>query len=426
MILALVACTAARDPSPPALRELLAATDLDPDPAVLEVDLLAHADGARWTWVDPWGGGSFLDLGGAERLVVHLTNALPVSTTLHIHGLRLLASQDGTVHSQHLVFPGESHDYFVDVVDEGLAWYHPHFDSAEQVERGLYAPIRAQGGDPLPVSADRVIVLDDTRLLPDGSPDLAETPEDRYAGRVGDVLLVNGDPAGIGTVVAGRRERWRFLNAANARVFRLDLHATEIAHEGGTLAVPRAVEEVVLSPGDRVEVVVDVLGGERFDVSALPYDRGYGAEPAEPEVLFSVLGIGGPPPGPLPIRAARPSLSAPDAALRELVFSRVSPDRYAVDGESWPFNTPLTAEAGAVERWALRNDTEAELPFHLHGTFMQAETGWEDVVTVPPHDHREVLVPLDAPGAWMFHSHVLEHAELGMMGVIDVRAGTPE
>jgi FtsP/CotA-like multicopper oxidase with cupredoxin domain len=431
-----VACAAPDVAGLRLLPEIRPATDRDPDPAVLEVELVAQEaevevlDGTTtdlWVWRDPGAEpgmpGPLLDLAGASRLVIHLANALPQSTTIHVHGLRLPADQDGTVHAQLVVYPGETWDYAFDVVDEGLAWLHPHVESHLQLERGLYAPIRASGGDPLPVSADRVIVLDDLRLDADGAFDPLITADDLYAGRTADLLLVNGAPAGTSTVLAGRRERWRLLNAATARTFRLGLPATVIAHEGGTLAAPEGVDEVVLAPGDRVEVLLEVARGERFPVEALPVDRGFGPEPASPELLFEVVGIGGPDPGPIPTRAGRPPLVAPDAPLRELVFTREASTRYAIGGQSWPFDVPLEGALGAVERWRLVNETGADLPFHLHGTFFQPAVDpprWEDVASVPPETTLEVLVPLDAPGAWMFHSHVLEHAEAGMMGTIVV------
>ena len=435
-----------RDPGPIVLLpEPVAAVDLDPDPDVLEVDLVAReadvavvGDGPTdlWVWADRAAEGAtmpgpLLDLGDATRLVVHVDNQLPEATTLHLHGLRIPADQDGTPSSQLVIWPGESWDYVVDVVDEGLAWYHPHLSSHRQVERGLYAPIRMPGGDPLPVSADRVIVLDDLRVHDDGRFDDEWTADDLYAGRIGSTILVNGALAGTGTVLAGRRERWRLLNAATARTFRVDLGADAlvIAHEGGTLAAPAAAREVVLAPGDRLEVLVDTDLDDRHDVTLVPYDRGFGPEPGEPLALFAVVGVGGPDPGPLPARSGRPPIDAPDAAIRELRFQRLTEARYAIDGQSWPFDAHLDGVLGEIERWRLINETDIAVPFHLHGTFVQLETAdgspsWEDVVTVPPLGVTEVLVPLDAEGDWMLHTHVLEQAELGMMGMIHVEPQT--
>ncbi len=427
------------------LPEPVAAADLDPDPAVLEVDLVAReADVSLvsagltdlWVWADRSADGAsvpgpLLDLGDATRLVLHLENQLLEATTLHLHGLRIPADQDGTPSSQLVIWPGESWDYVVDVVDEGLGWYHPHLSSHRQVERGLYAPIRMPGGDPLPVSADRVIVLDDLRLHEDGRFDDEWTADDLYAGRIGSTLLVNGALAGTGTILAGRRERWRLLNAAAARTFRVDLgtDALLIAHEGGTLAQPVRAREVVLAPGDRLEVLVDTEFGDRHDVTLAPYDRGLGPEPLESLALFAVVGVGGPDPGPVPARQARPPIVAPDAAMRELRFQRLTDLRYAIDGQSWPFDVHLDGVLGDRERWRLINETDQDVPFHLHGTFVQLESAdgapsWEDVVTVPPLGVTDVLVPLDAEGAWMLHTHVLEQAELGMMGMIHVEPPT--
>jgi FtsP/CotA-like multicopper oxidase with cupredoxin domain len=70
-------------------------------------------------------------------------------------------------------------------------------------------------------------------------------------------------------------------------------------------------------------------------------------------------------------------------------------------------------------------------PFHLHGMFFQVLSvngvppvvpwGWKDTVNVPRGSKLRFAVQLDPPGRWVFHCHILEHAERGMMGELVIR-----
>src|SRR5687768_3314211 len=121
--------------------------DLSPDPQVLEINLearLAQVEYAPGQQVEAWtynGGipGPLIRLSVGDRLIVHFTNRLPQSTTVHWHGLRVPIQMDGVPDiSQPEVKTGESFTYDFVVPDAGLFWYHPHVASAAQVGFGLY------------------------------------------------------------------------------------------------------------------------------------------------------------------------------------------------------------------------------------------------------------------------------------------------
>jgi len=103
---------------------------------------------------------------------------------------------------------------------------------------------------------------------------------------------------------------------------------------------------------------------------------------------------------------------------------------FSINDEVWPFNQPVMVKQGGVEIWEVKNEAEMDHPFHLHGMFFevldvngvaQTRRGWKDTVNVPmargttPGTMR-FAVRYDALGMWMFHCHILEHAERGMMG----------
>jgi FtsP/CotA-like multicopper oxidase with cupredoxin domain len=109
---------------------------------------------------------------------------------------------------------------------------------------------------------------------------------------------------------------------------------------------------------------------------------------------------------------------------------RAEPE-FFINGEKWPTVTPIDVPLGATELWEVKNDAEMDHPFHLHGVFFQvierngvleAPVGNKDTVIVPKHSSLRFAVRFDAEGPWMYHCHILEHAERGMMGHVMVGA----
>jgi FtsP/CotA-like multicopper oxidase with cupredoxin domain len=122
------------------------AMDLNPDPGIVEIRLEARVAKTRISAekeVEAWtydGGlpGPLIRIRVGSRLMVHFTNNLPKSTTVHWHGVRVPIGMDGVPGiSQPDVQPGASFTYDFVVPDAGLFWYHPHVSSALQVGNGL-------------------------------------------------------------------------------------------------------------------------------------------------------------------------------------------------------------------------------------------------------------------------------------------------
>jgi FtsP/CotA-like multicopper oxidase with cupredoxin domain len=89
------------------------------------------------------------------------------------------------------------------------------------------------------------------------------------------------------------------------------------------------------------------------------------------------------------------------------------------------------APLGTTEIWEIENVVGMDHPFHLHGfQFQVLERGgrpepfasWKDVVNVRKHESARIIVRYDDyPGMWMFHCHILDHEDHGMMGILEVR-----
>src|SRR5882672_10214636 len=157
-----------------------------------------------------------------DTLVAHLINHLPEPTVVHWHGVRLPSVMDGTESVQTVVQPGESFEYRFTLPDAGTFWYHSHANETVQIERGLYGALVVLGPNEPVFDADRVLVLDDLKL--DRKGRIAKTALfDRHSGREGQVVLINGRAQPELQIAAGQTERWRIVNASNARYVLLSL-----------------------------------------------------------------------------------------------------------------------------------------------------------------------------------------------------------
>ena len=392
--------------------------------------------------------GPTIEVEEGDRVVIHFQNDLPVPSTIHWHGLQLPFIADGSPF--HPIAPGASHDY-VFTVQPGTAgtyWYHPHphHHTGQQVGRGLYGAfiVRAPD-DPLPADLpEQVLVLSDNRFLPDGSFDFPEAHSmagriDAENGREGDVLFVNGTVMPTLAIRSGEVQRWRIINASAARVYRLALPGHTFLHvgsDGGLFERPVEVEEIVLANSERVELLVRGTGapGSRVMLQTLPYDRyipqtrpaGWNqprelltlaytdASPVEPPALPEVL------------RPVLPIDTTEATATRVMALTQGFINGRAMDMD----RVDVQARLGATEIWQIENLVGMDHPFHLHGFRFQVLDrngvpepfpSWKDTVNVPKHETARFIVRYDAfPGKWMFHCHILDHEDNGMMGVLEI------
>ncbi len=191
--------------------------------------------------------------------------------------------------------------------------------------------------------------------------------------------------------------------------------------------------------------------GQALDWKTLRYDRGHGTGALPDAVIFQMRqGDAGPiPTPPLPTSlAVIPELPAA-SVQRELRLeesmggggahgghgagsSHGMVAVFSINGQVYPNASPLSAQLGSIEEWSIVNTTEMDHPFHLHGFRFQvaSENGeapgfaaWRDTINIPAEQTVVFRVRLeDHPGIWMFHCHILEHAERGMAGELEVLA----
>lgn len=452
--------TSGRDEQPPGWDEAIApkvAEDLNPDPSVLEVNLEARIEEleilpgvqtAVWTYNGSVPG-PLLRARRGDRLIVHFTNHLPEPTTIHWHGMRVPASMDGTHAVQDPVEPGESFTYEFELLDAGTFWYHPHINSSAQVGYGLYGPIVVDDpDDPLPVD-DVVLVLSDMSLDDNGQLQPGDKDEwfGDFFGREGSVQLVNGQVRPRLRMKAGVPQRWRVINAARARYFQIALAGAEwlrVGGDGGLIDRPLPLEVFRLAASERADVLVtlpeDAVG--EAQVMSEDADRFHLGVPGPPEPFIDVEVVAAE--GKSQLRVPEtlrkfPELEVEGALPRSIELGeRVVNDvaHLAINGEvhdpsAHVHSTDHVAYVGDTEIWEVVNATDYDHPFHLHGfSFQVLDVGgrpwpvreWKDSVNVPRRETLRFVVTYDdRPGLWMFHCHILDHAQLGMMAVLDVR-----
>ena len=385
-----------------------------------------------------------------DRLQVTLVNELDHATNLHTHGL--FVSPDGNGDNPFIaVEPGQRFDYDIHLPEDhppGLFWYHPHHHGtvADQIFGGLYGAIIVEDPTDLPVTRERVLVISDITL--DASGDVAAaTRADQMMGREGETVLVNGQVRPVLRARPGERERWRVVNACVSR--HLDLRVpgqdlTLLGMDSGRTPTPRPVDRVLLAPGNRADLIVQTGPGSG-EVLAVPVDRGapmgmmMGSPTSGATLALARVEVDGAPPeplGPLPRQPAPRDLSGVDVARRRELTLAMGMGMgmgggmsFTIDGKEFdPDRIDQDVAVGDVEEWTLVNTSPMDHPFHLHvwpmqvlreGTHTPEDVTWRDVVTIPAHGSTVVRIPFDRyAGRTVYHCHILDHEDLGMMGVI--------
>ena len=228
--------------------------------------------------------------------------------------------------------------------------------------------------------------------------------------------------------------RLRLINACNARMLllaRADGRPLQvIAHDGHLLEAPRAAGG---GPADAGPAPGPAAGArwrpQPVELLHKPYNRGAQREPSRPEPLFSVRPQGG-------SARASPAGTARDASSGSI--RRMSRSA-AASGWRWRSSprtassqlAPIEARLGDLELWEITNVDTQDHVFHLHTWPFQvwrrdgvalSDPGWRDTINLVPGERVEILIPFrDFAGRSVFHCHIAEHGDAGMMGIIEVR-----
>lgn len=397
------------------------------------------------------------------EVYARLRNGIGEPTTIHWHGIRLDNAMDGVAHlTQHAVEPDQFFDYRFKVPDAGTFWYHPHAHQVMQQDRGLYGLLIVEEPEPVAVDRDVSLMIDDWRLNPDGTIEtqsLAHLFDAAHAGRIGNLLTVNGEVAPKLPARAGERLRVRLCNACNSRILELlfeNARAQIVAVDGQPVS-PEPLQHdgtLELPPSGRVDLVLDLTGepGSMGAIKEMTQQR--------PITLAQLVLAEGTRARERPLDGAvslpRNPVQVPNLAQDPLVFtllmeggamSRMAGAEFegeyyglrdlaqqhrmvwAFNGKAGDHDSPMfTVRSGRPVVIQITNDTAWPHAMHIHGHHMlvaartrgTVKPWFRDTVLMQPREEMTVAFVADNPGRWMFHCHMLEHQMSGMSAYFEV------
>lgn len=402
-----------------------------------------------------WGPTLIMRKGDTVGLTV--ANALDEEITTHWHGLHLPAEMDGG--PMQPIAAGCTWAAAFEVMNNAATyWYHPHAHELtwKQLNQGAGGFIIVQDDDEDALALPRTYGVDDIPLILTsrkfGSDNAIETD-----GIYGDHMLTNGTLSAEVNLPA-QLVRFRILNGEIERVYNLGFGDDRTFHvittDGGLVDTPVPVTRLLMAPGERYEIVVDLGGdaaGSAVEFKAYNGGQPFGFPGGEPgttgafgsllnDTTFDILrinviaakanGITA-----LPATLATNALwSAPDATNdRTIRITDTGP------GSPFTFNdagydmTTIneTVVLDTVEKWSIQNGAVFSHSFHIHdvqfsivsrstGEVRDYEKGWKDTLYIFTNETVEFVAKFDDFASddhpFMYHCHMANHEDEGLMG----------
>ena len=408
---------------------------------------------------------------------LQFTNSLQQATNIHWHGLIIPSEMDGF---PSLVTLPESTFHYQFSVNQraGTYWYHPHPDglTAEQVMQGLAgffivrdeeeAALKLPNGD-----SEIAFVIQDRRFKSSGDFDYTPTNEEVMTGFFGDYILVNGAYNPYKAVKAGWN-RLRIINGSNARVYNLAFSNGQnfavIGSDAGLLAAPETVNNILISPGERIDLLIDFTNAANKEIflESKTFDGGGVQGKDAFKILKFTVGEKTKETFTLPTTLSAVEKINPSSATKTRTFdisnasmhgkgnmdmkmdqedttvktrndmgqagmNKMKMGMHTINGIAYDaavINETVTA--GATEIWKFDNSKGGEIhPMHFHGNHFQVlertggrgkliatEKGWKDTVLLLPGEKVNVITTFSQfKGKYVLHCHNLEHEDSGMM-----------
>ena len=393
-----------------------------------------------------------------DKIRIHFTNNLTQPTNIHYHGLHIPVT--GNADNVFLkIEPGTKLTYEFQIPSNhpsGTFWYHPHLHGlvAEQLFGGLAGLFILRGElDEIPeikAAQEEFIVLQDFSIDERGRRS-SSAGMSLMMGREGNVIAVNGRVNPNISLPANGLLRLRILNASTSRFYRLALENHtfyQIATDGNSLNKPIKIDELLLTPGQRADVLVE---GDRrsgqYRLLNLPYDRGsmgmmgrgmmggrrmMGRNNRDEPIILATVNY----------KSAVESLALPSQITSISALPKPQTVRrfelnhgmnpmvgmaFLINGE--PYSNQLIhtrVKLDTVEDWEISNTGVMDHPFHIHGNAFQVISrngqpesllAWRDTVLVKRGETVRIRISFrDFAGKTVYHCHVLDHEDLGMMG----------
>jgi len=396
-----------------------------------------------------------------DRITVRTTNSLNVASTVHWHGMTLPANMDGGPHQS--IQPGATWVSEFDIIQPAATlFYHSHayHQTAPQVYAGLAGPLiidddlsdaldipKEYGVDDLPV------IIQDRDFEANGAFRYISTMGERMIGKHGSTILVNGVIAPLLTAQKTLL-RLRLTNASNARFYRLAFSDRRpfqvIASDGGLLERPVTVRQLSMAPAERFDILVDLSDKKDLILQSL---KGAGNVAFGPmrmmgfdqtmDILYidarTAKTTGHTVPTTLtpPIDRTMPAIAATRKLNLEMgMMGMMAGGGFTINGQTMDLErVNFRLKKNTFEIWNLTNTSPMAHPLHIHNSQFRilsrgglapaaVESGFKDTVTIQAGEAVKILLPTgpysDPKGYYMYHCHILEHEDGGMMGQFSV------
>lgn len=413
-----------------------------------------------------------------ETLRIKVVNELDVPTSIHWHGMHQPGTwtMDGVDPiSRSPIPPGSDFIYEFKATPAGTHWYHSH--SGVQYGDGLLGPLVVEEKTP-PARYDReeILLLCDWFLQPgetllrdlvagkgmkmdkDKMKEMVEDKEmpkkmDMKAMKdVGDIPFQSGLINGKGRhksaakapltkieVKKGETLRLRLINTASTYAFRfqIDGHPLTVIATDGAPVKPLIVDNLVLGPGERYDVLLKAEGSGSAWIRSATLDGN------ESKAVLSYTDANDLPPeaavkwsgrmlmlealrSPEPVKLADKPREIP-----MVLGGSMMPYRWSIGDEFYPKAKPIELEKDEPVRLLVRNPTMMDHPLHLHGHYFSVlgkpgslnltDPPLKDTVNVPARSDLVLQWVANNPGKWFFHCHIEWHLATGMARVFEIK-----
>ena len=393
-----------------------------------------------------------LKINPGDTIQLHLNNANTSSsaTNVHYHGFGVSPQGNGD-NVFIVVDPGApTFNYNIPIpLDhaQGLYWYHPHFHPGvnQAIAGGLSGGIVI--GDilaPFPQLrgiTERIMLLKDLKVDKNGQPVVNPDPSGPT------IRTINGLYQPEIEIAPDELQFWRIGNIGANIYYKLRLDPRVpfyiIAIDGNLQNQIVETTELVLPPASRYEVLVRGPKKGKYKLQTENFSTGHQADKYPQQQLATLVSSG---------NSARPIIPLPGKfppvtdlsgqtpnVKRQVVFNDTAdPNVFVIDNQVYDHDRiDQTVMLGDMEEWTVQNASQELHVFHIHQTDFQVTeingvrqpfTGYQDTVTLPVAGKNgpgevKIRIPFTNPlivGEFVYHCHIVQHADQGMMANIEV------
>jgi FtsP/CotA-like multicopper oxidase with cupredoxin domain len=376
-------------------------------------------------------------------MAIRLDNRMDEITNLHFHGMTVSPLDQGD-NIFRVTRPHQIGEYNVKLPPDhspGAYWYHSHFHggSQRQVSAGIAGPILVDGMlDPFPELKgikEQVLVLRNFQKTLTGkvaSEIITSAPS---------IRTINGQEVPTIDIKPGETQLWHFINIAANQYFRISINGQTLqvlSRDGNTVTRRVDTDQVLIGPSARFSVLVVGPPAGTYEIETGSGNTGPAGD-TYPMAKLAILRSSGQQVATKQITSPYPP--AEDFSkiavnkTRQFAFqdSATDPTAFLINGTRFELDrVNTTVKLGDVEEWRLFNPSQELHQFHIHQVDFQVTkindkpvefSGYRDNVFIPATGSITVRIPFRDPiilGKFVYHCHILEHEDGGMMQAIQV------